>query len=59
MSGPTVNWDNLEEFIKELKETYINERYLETIHVRIKYYNQKKNQEIHNFITEMKQLFKK
>ena len=53
------NWDNLEEFKTEFKEVYINERYLEIIHNRIKYCNEKKYQEIHNLITEMKQLFEK
>ena len=53
------NWHNLEDFIQELKQVYLNEKYLEVIHNKIKYCNQKKNQEIHSFIIEMRQLFEK
>ena len=53
------NWQNLENFIQEFKQTYLNEKYLEIIHNKVKYCNQKKNQEIHSFIIEMRQLFEK
>ena len=53
------NWHSIEEFIQEFKQVYLNERYLEIIHNKIKFCNQKKNQEIHTLITEMKQLFEK
>ena len=51
------NWYNLEEFIREFKQVYLNERYPKIIHNNIKFCKQKKNQGIHNFRTEMKQLF--
>ena len=53
------NWHNLEDFIQEFKQVYLNEKYLEVIHNKIRYCNQKKNQEIHSFIIEMRQLFEK
>ena len=53
------NWHSIEEFIQEFKQFYLNDKYLEIIHNKIKFCNQKKNQEIHTFITEMKQLFEK
>ena len=51
------NWHNLENFIQEFKQVYLN--YVEVIHNNIKCCNQKKNQEIHSFIIEMRQLFEK
>ena len=53
------NWHNLENFIQEFKQVYLNEKYLEVIHNKIKFCNQKKNQEIHSFIIEMRKLFEK
>ena len=53
------NWHNLENFIQEFKRVYLNEKYLEVIHNKIKCCNQKKNQEIHSFIIEMRQLLEK
>ena len=53
------NRHNLENFIQEFKQVYLNEKYLEIIHNKIKCCNQKKNQEIHSFIIEMRQLFEK
>ena len=46
-------------FIQEFKQVYLNEKYVEVIHNKIKCCNQKKNQEIHSFIIEMRQLFEK
>ena len=53
----TRNWHNLEDFIQEFKQVYLNEKYLQVIHNKIKYCDQKKNQEIRSFIIEMRQLF--
>ena len=53
------NCHNLENFIQEFKQVYLNEKYLEVIHKKIKFCNQKKNQEINSFIIETKQLFEK
>ena len=53
------NWHNLEEFIQEFEQVYLNEKYLKIIHNNIKFCNQKKNHEIHSFITEMKQSIEK
>ena len=54
-----INWHNLENFIQEFKRVYLNKKYLEVIHNKIKFCNQKKNQEIHSFIIEIRQLFEK
>ena len=53
------SWHNLENFIQEFKQVYLNEKYLEVIHNKIKFCNQKENQEIHSFIIETRQLFEK
>ena len=53
------NWHNLESFIQVFKQVYLNEKYLEVIHNKIKCCNRKKNQEIYSFIIEMWQLFEK
>ena len=51
------SWRTLSEFFREFTRTYMDEKFLEEIKQKIKFCNQKRNQDIHPYITEIRKLF--
>ena len=53
------SWRTLPDFFREFTRTYIDEQFLEEIKQKIKFCNQKRNQDIHPYLIEIRKLFTK
>ena len=53
------SWRTLPDFFREFTRTYMDEKFLEEIKQKIKVCNQKRNQDIHPYLIEIRKLFTK
>ena len=53
------SWRTLLDFFREFTRTYMDEKCLEEIKQKIKFRNQKRNQDIHPYLIEIRKLFTK
>ena len=53
------SWRTLSDFFREFTRTYIDEKFLEEIEQKMKFCNQKRNQDIHPYLIEITKLFTK
>ena len=53
------SWRTLSDFFREFTRTYIDEKCLEGIEQKIEFCNQRRNQDIHSYLIQIRQLFTK